>query len=396
MDSRRDRDGLLTPGIAPRRAPLRRDQGLSICMDIAHDCNLRCSYCYAGGGAYGGRVGLMSARTAVDGIRSVAALSGVEHVDLHFFGGEPLLNVGVLRHVIRRARNIDRPRFRFAVTTNAVTLRRREVELLEGVGGQLTVSIDGGPSDHDASRRSRDGGPSHARVLSALRRSGAFDMPRVVARCTLACWPPGLERRILYLLGLGFKTIDLSFVSTASGYEVPRRYSPVTLIEDVRAAAQMAYDLWLDGKATVRPFTRLFEIKLLEEQPPAYCEAGRRMYALTPEGRWLPCFRFPQSVLGSVSTAFEEIMRSGEKWRAANLLPRESCESCAARPSCSFVCPADRLVQGHSSLQCQLTRAVVAECAAIVSSRSESDKAVLSSIRQRAAAIRVLGMRDRA
>ncbi|MBT2291847.1 4Fe-4S cluster-binding domain-containing protein [Paenibacillus albidus] len=67
-------------------------------LNISHDCNMRCTYCYAEGGEYHHTKGMMSvetAKTCIDYWFEHANRSS-ERYDVTFFGGEPLLNQEVL------------------------------------------------------------------------------------------------------------------------------------------------------------------------------------------------------------------------------------------------------------------------------------------------------------
>ena len=72
----------------------------SLCLNIAHDCNLRCKYCFASQGDYDThKRELMSfnvARAAVDFL--IASSAGKRrHCEVDFFGGEPLMNFDVVK-----------------------------------------------------------------------------------------------------------------------------------------------------------------------------------------------------------------------------------------------------------------------------------------------------------
>ena len=70
----------------------------SLCLHVAHDCNLRCGYCFAGAGDFGGDRGLMSREVGRRAVDFIIANSGVrEHCEIDFFGGEPLLNMETVR-----------------------------------------------------------------------------------------------------------------------------------------------------------------------------------------------------------------------------------------------------------------------------------------------------------
>jgi uncharacterized protein len=56
--------------------PLRENVVKAMCLHLAHDCNLRCDYCFAKGGAFAGRRELMSAETAKAAIDFLVGVSG--------------------------------------------------------------------------------------------------------------------------------------------------------------------------------------------------------------------------------------------------------------------------------------------------------------------------------
>ena len=59
----------------------------ALCLHIAHDCNLRCKYCFAGTGEYNGERGIMSAETGKTAIDFVIANSGNrKNIELDYFG----------------------------------------------------------------------------------------------------------------------------------------------------------------------------------------------------------------------------------------------------------------------------------------------------------------------
>lgn len=75
------------------------------CLHIAHDCNLRCEYCFASTGEYGGHRALMSAevgKAAIDFLLFHSA--GRRNLEVDFFGGEPLMNFSVVRQIVRMQR----------------------------------------------------------------------------------------------------------------------------------------------------------------------------------------------------------------------------------------------------------------------------------------------------
>ena len=98
----------------------------ALCLHVAHDCNLRCKYCFASTGDFGtGRL-RMDTETAKKAIDFVIERSGKRrNIEIDFFGGEPLMAMDVVRETINYARSIEKQydkNFRFTITTNGLLL----------------------------------------------------------------------------------------------------------------------------------------------------------------------------------------------------------------------------------------------------------------------------------
>ena len=98
----------------------------AMCLHMAHDCNLRCGYCFADSGAYGGGRSLMSLEVAKKAIDFLMEASRHRtHVEVDLFGGEPLLNLDVCKAVVeyghQRAAALGKV-LKVTLTTNGVLL----------------------------------------------------------------------------------------------------------------------------------------------------------------------------------------------------------------------------------------------------------------------------------
>ena len=64
----------------------------ALCLHIAHDCNLKCRYCFAEEGEYHGRRALMPFEVGKAALDFLIANSGSRrNLEVDFFGGEPTL-----------------------------------------------------------------------------------------------------------------------------------------------------------------------------------------------------------------------------------------------------------------------------------------------------------------
>ena len=99
----------------------------ALCIHVAHDCNLRCKYCFADTGEFHGGRSLMSAEVGKKAIDFVINNSGNrKNIEIDYFGGEPLMNFGVVKEITEYAKEEAKKHgknFRFTVTTNGVSNR---------------------------------------------------------------------------------------------------------------------------------------------------------------------------------------------------------------------------------------------------------------------------------
>ncbi|MCK9526466.1 MAG: 4Fe-4S cluster-binding domain-containing protein, partial [Limnochordia bacterium] len=129
----------------------------ALCLNVAHDCNLRCDYCFASTGDFKGARELMSldvAKAAVDFL-----LQNSKHrkqLEIDFFGGEPLMNWDVVRQTVEyaevEAAKLDKT-FRFTITTNGLGLTPAIEEFINEHMYNVVLSIDGRKEVNDRVRR---------------------------------------------------------------------------------------------------------------------------------------------------------------------------------------------------------------------------------------------------
>ncbi len=139
---------------------------------------------------------------------------GAPRLSVVFFGGEPLLQVGLIEAVARRAADRAAAEGRsvsFHVTTNGTLLTPDVASRLAAFNVAVLVSIDGDRAGHDAHRRFLDGTGSYDAIASNVARfPPGFTAG---ARATVTEASPSLLDLTGHLTGLGFTTVHLSPVS---------------------------------------------------------------------------------------------------------------------------------------------------------------------------------------
>ncbi|MFI5369125.1 MAG: anaerobic sulfatase maturase, partial [Spirochaetia bacterium] len=135
-------------------------------------CNMRCAYCYYIGkdavlGRGPGRLPTDLLERFIDQ-RLQSSREAVVHFEWH--GGEPtLLGLDYFRTIVRMQRAHLPPGRTVSngLQTNGYLLNGAWASFLAAEGFSVGLSLDGPADQHDAFRRSADGGPTHARVERA-------------------------------------------------------------------------------------------------------------------------------------------------------------------------------------------------------------------------------------
>ena len=77
----------------------------ALCLNVIHDCNLRCKYCFADEGEYHGARNVMSAEVGMKAIDFVIEKSGPrKNIEVDLFGGEPLMAFDAIKEIVEHAK----------------------------------------------------------------------------------------------------------------------------------------------------------------------------------------------------------------------------------------------------------------------------------------------------
>ena len=82
-----------------------------MCLHAAHDCNLRCKYCFAATGDFhmGERKLPARCETGKKALDWLVAHSGKrKNLEVDFFGGEPLMNFPVIKELVAYGRELEK------------------------------------------------------------------------------------------------------------------------------------------------------------------------------------------------------------------------------------------------------------------------------------------------
>lgn len=147
-----------------------REFSATVVMNL--DCNLDCSYCYEGG-LKGKRY--MTRETAdlfIDFAERKHLAEG-KSVNIDFYGGEPLLNVDLIKYISGRLKTLVEKRggeYAFNLVTNGTLLTGELARELTPLGlRKAKVTIDGPRENHDAFRPFTSGAGSFDAIVRNVK-----------------------------------------------------------------------------------------------------------------------------------------------------------------------------------------------------------------------------------
>ena len=359
----------------------------ALCLHVAHTCNLNCEYCFASQGKFHGERALMSFETGKAALDFLVANSGTRrNLEVDFFGGEPLMNFGVVKRLVEYARSIEKEagkNFRFTLTTNGMLIDDDVIDFANRECSNVVLSLDGRREVHDRFRVDYAGRGSYDVIVPKFQRlveaRGGKDY---YMRGTFTHLNPDFLKDIETMLDLGFTELSMEPVVCAEGdpYALTKEDLPIVLEQYEKLA-----ELMIKRRREGRPFTFYHYMIDLKGGPCVYkrvsgCGSGTEYMAVTPWGDLYPCHQF----------VGEEKFRLGDVWHgvtnkevqsefaSCNVYAREECADCWAKLYCSGGCAANAYhatgsVKGVYAYGCELFRRRM-ECAIMAEVAKEEEE----------------------
>ncbi|PKK38719.1 Transcriptional regulatory protein [Clostridiaceae bacterium JG1575] len=325
----------------------------ALCLNIIHDCNLRCKYCFADEGEYHGKREVMSAKVGKQAIDFVIEASGPRrNIEVDLFGGEPLMAFPIIKEIVAYARIREKEagkNIRFTMTTNATLLNEENMAYLDREMGNLVLSIDGRPAVHDKVRIRLDGKGSFDRTLPKIKEMVARRTPgkQYYARGTFTRENTDFYEDYKFLKDQGFKEISIEPVVLPDDHPLSLRWEDVPKIEE---QYDKLYTDLLDGHRAGEEVTFYHFNIDLSGGPCVYkrisgCGAGFEYVAVTPSGEIYPCHQFVGNPDYQIGTLEEGITKPAiqKTFREAHIYNKPLCRTCWARFYCSGGCQANNV-----------------------------------------------------
>lgn len=327
----------------------------ALCLHVSHDCNLKCKYCFASQGDFGGEKEMMSFEVGKRAIDYLIANSGNRrNLEIDFFGGEPLMNFDVVKELVAYGRKVEKENgknIRFTITTNGVLLDDDKIDYINEHMHNVVLSLDGRKEINDNMRPTvNDKGsydvimPKFKKLVDKRPKDKYYYIRGTFTRDNL-----DFSEDVLHFANEGFKLTSVEPVvgDESNPYALREEDMDKVFAEYEKLAKQYAKRK-LDGE----DFTFFHFVVDLNQGPCVIkritgCGAGNEYLAVTPNGDIYPCHQFVgnddfklANILDDEVIIPQEI---SNMFRDAHVYSKEDCKTCWNKFYCSGGCHANAI-----------------------------------------------------
>lgn len=324
----------------------------ALCLNVAHDCNLRCKYCFADEGEYRGKRMLMSPEVGKKAIDFVIEKSGPRrNIEVDLFGGEPLMVFNTIKEIVEYAKvqeKVHNKNIRFTMTTNAVLFNDEIMKYADENIGNIVLSIDGRKEVNDRVRVRADGTGSYDTILPKIKKMVEMrdKSKQYYARGTFTRLNTDFFEDIVHLANQGFKEISVEPVV------LPDK-DPLSLREEDLPTIFEQYDKLYEEMIKRHKEGREFKFYHfnidLQGGPCVYkrisgCGAGHEYVAISPNGDIYPCHQFVGNEDFKMGNLFDNTdlnKKISNEFKKATIYTKPKCKKCWAKFYCSGGCQAN-------------------------------------------------------
>jgi uncharacterized protein len=332
---------------ALQKAAYEDGSNLALNLNLTPLCNLKCVYCFAQGGDYGG----LEKPMGQDVVTEIASLiqnyrAPSQKVRFEFFGGEPLLNFEVMQKVVDFSKTFSRENsveFIYRVSTNLTYVNQEIIDLLGKNNFIISVSIDGCKAVQDRLRPFKDGRGSFEPLmenLQAIREQ--FPDVIIVARMTIAQKQIELIANIQNLI----ETDLFDYVSIYPASVKDERQHKYHYFCDAEIKRQIQEVLFKYAELFqvssrfkgILEFEKIYDQLFNGKLSVSHCAAGGTYFTISGDQSVAPCHRMcgkKEFILNSNSDQLDDTMM--RQWSEKVDQHRE-CSQCWIRYICGGGC----------------------------------------------------------
>lgn len=335
-------------------------------LHVNDKCNFRCDYCYlksANIEYLDNEMPREVAQRSVD-LLFQSLVTGSTGV-IKFYGGEPFLSYGLMKHVVQYARDqavVKGKRVVFTVTTNGTLLNAEKIEWCRENNVRVTISLDGNEASNDKHRVYESGNGTYKTVVRKakefLQQAGYLNL-----RATINDGSFELKDSMLEFSKFGSKQVKFQTDFNLVGSTHVTHQDADKLMGELSDLAQIWLEKLKSGEKI--PYGNLLEPMMkafYTVKTPYRCGAARSLIAVSPKGELYPCHRFidvHELEMGNVDAGLDG--RQRKEFIENRVEFKEPCNKCWARYFCGGGCAFNNYftnanIRDTNNVHCKLFR----------------------------------------
>lgn len=356
----------------------------ALTLMMVQECNLKCSYCYAGDGEYNekGRMNEEIAKYAVDFLFENSGET--QDLTLIFFGGEPLLNFENIKRTVlyanQKALQLGK-NIHYSMTCNGTLLSNKVTNFILEHNISVQVSVDGNKEAHDSRRFYENKTGSYENIIKKTKL--LRDKNKLGVRATIT--PDNKDYLEIYthLDALKFRSI---YASPAMSMFTDDAF--VDLSKEFTELIMYFSNLIQEKKySKAKEISNIMKMlrKIHLGTPSTYsCGAEVNFFAVDIVGDLYPCHRFVSNKEYKQGNIFKGVNPNKKKdfLIEAHTTNRDNCNNCWAKNLCGGGCHHENYdisgsIKSPPPQYCKLTKRELEEALKLYISLSETDKTMI-------------------
>ncbi|WP_144275998.1 radical SAM/SPASM domain-containing protein [Gottschalkia acidurici] len=319
-------------------------------INISHDCNLRCNYCFGNGGDYGHKRMLMTRDTAKKCIDYWFSNINKEQkfFEVAFFGGEPLMNQDTMFFTVDYINSLLQSinaKARYNITTNGTILNDDIIKLFCDNNFKISISIDGIEKMHNKNRPYASGKGSFNDIVNNVKKLQPH-IKNISSQITLTKSDiPFLKQSVQKLWDIGINLVYSNLVFSKDELYEYEDYE--TLDSQVRELSEITYNNIIEGREhTYNGLVRLVG-NIHKKNFSTNCFFWHNgAFIFSPEGIAHKCYRFignEEYSIGNIEDKDLELLK--HRFKKEKI---EKCLNCWAQLYCGDGCAYENYIYGNN------------------------------------------------
>jgi len=266
----------------------------SITLGVTNNCNLACSYCFEGK-KNKLSISVDVAKKAIDWLFRDDVSGPYPKVAVTFFGGEPLLEIEVIKTIVtytRRKAESSGKSVSFSVTTNGVLFTEEIAKYWKDNELGVLLSCDGIAKAHNMFRRTSSGEGSFQFVERNIDNILSAGEGKEVRMTVTPSTAPYLAEGVKYLNDRGFESIAVFHAEEIAWYEEDYLNCERGFYE----IGELMIDVIEKGiPLSIGPIENRVKVLKngnMDDLNDGTCGAGKGYLAVGVDGTIYPCHRF--------------------------------------------------------------------------------------------------------